>query len=919
MFMRTLCRSLVFTFVCSTFLFLQELPHSWIHAQDAPELIELKEESSQDAQDVYADGAAYQNGGKYAIAIEEWVKFRDQFSDDPKAPKSIYYLGICSLQLKKYDDAAAAFEFTATRYAKHENSEAAFFYWGRTRYAQAFGSQDEKLRSEHLQAAVSAFDQQLKSFEKGAMAADAHFLRGESFYNLGDKAKAIADYRAVVTGFPKAGDREQAVYVLGATLEEEEKFKEAGVAYDLFLKEFPGSGLRTEVRMRKAETILKDGKFEQAAQMFAEVAAVEGFSHATHARLRQASCLVSLDQLDDAATIYQSVFEATPDADHKKTAVVQLNLLCRKYIDKKLYDKSLALAEQMVSKADTEDLKVRFKMAAADSFDGQAKYEQARPRYLAIVKDHTTHVLAADALYFAAFAAFQLKQYDAVLEDSVEFKKQFAEHEFAKDVEKLVEESRVLKSVDLFKDERFAESVELLAAVVAANPKGKRAAESLLLLARSQARLEKYDEAKASIGKLISGFPESSLIPESTYRLGEYHFVSNDYAGAITQFTAVIEKFADSSFAKDAMGRRADVKFELGREQLADEKVDEAIATWNSILTELEDYRLADNVMYEVAFALRGQKKHDQAKEVFTQLVSKHADSDLAADSYFRLGEYQYDDQAFPKALEHYGKALESSKEGELQELILHKLGWANFRSDGFAASEKHFAEQITKYPEGSLVSDARFMQAECLFKQSKYTEALTGFEPIVDQKFDSNHFSVLIWLHAGQSASQTKKFEQARGLLQRVVDSELEEAKSYLHEAHFEIGWSYDREMKYAEALKSFEAAGRNREGIGARAFFMIGDVYFKQKKFNDAVKQFDRTLLRFETDDAKPWQALSAYEAGRCKEVLAEEANDAEVKKEFVRQAIDYYQQIVDVYAETEHVGMAKSRIEELKKLLQ
>ena len=164
-----------FTFVCSTFLFLQELPHSWIHAQDAPELIELKEESSQDAQDVYADGAAYQNGGKYAIAIEEWVKFRDQFSDDPKAAKSIYYLGICSLQLKKYDDAAAAFEFTATRYAKHENSEAAFFYWGRTRYAQAFGSQDEKLRSKHLQAAVSAFDQQLKSFEKGAMAADAHF------------------------------------------------------------------------------------------------------------------------------------------------------------------------------------------------------------------------------------------------------------------------------------------------------------------------------------------------------------------------------------------------------------------------------------------------------------------------------------------------------------------------------------------------------------------------------------------------------------------------------------------------------------------------------------------------------------------------------------------------------------------------
>ena len=143
----------------------------------------------------------------------------------------------------------------------------------------------------------------------------------------------------------------------GATLEEEEKFKEAGVAYDLFLKNFLGAAYAPKFRMRKAETILKDGKFEQAAQMFAEVAAVEGFSHATHARLRQASCLVSLDSLMMRQRFTNPSLKQLPMRTIKKTAVVQLNLLCRKYIDKKLYDKSLALAEQMVSKADTEDLK----------------------------------------------------------------------------------------------------------------------------------------------------------------------------------------------------------------------------------------------------------------------------------------------------------------------------------------------------------------------------------------------------------------------------------------------------------------------------------------------------------------------------------------------------------------------------------
>ena len=888
-------------------------------AQDASEPIKLKAESSEDAQDVYADGASYQNGGKFEIAIEEWVKFRDAYSDDPLAPKAIYYLGICSLQLKKYDEAAAAFEFTATRYEKHENSEAAYFYWGRTRYAQALGAQNAEKRMTHFGTAISAFGKQLELFEKGPLSDQAFYLRGESFYNQNDKTKAIADYRAVVTGFPKSAYRQDAIYVLGATLEEEEKYKEAGVAYDLFLKEFPESGLRTEVRMRKAESMLQDDRFEEAARIFAEVAAVEGFEHATRSRLRQAFCLVNLEQFDDASTIYQSVFAATEDADHKKTAVTQLNVLCRKYIEKKLYSKSLALAQQMIEKADTEDLKVRFKKAAADSFDGQAKYGESRSRYRAIAKDHETHVLAPDALYFAAFAAFQLKEYDDVLSDASIFREKYAGHEFIKDVSKLVEESRVLKSVALFKADKFAETIELLTAVVKDNPKGKRVAESLLLLARSQARLEKYDDAKESIGQLIEGFPESKLLPEAIFRLGEYHFVGTDFDGAITHFTSVIDNYPDSEFAKDAIGRRADVKFEKGRKQLEDKQVAEAIETWNSILAELEDYRLAHAVLYEVAFALRSQNQHDEARKVFTQLVTKHKDSDLAADSFFRLGEYEYDEKNYTQALQQYGKAFASSKEGGLQELILHKLGWASFRNSAFEESGKHFAQQLEKYAEGELAKDGKFMQGESLFKQNKYAEALVAFEPLVEQKFDSDHFSVLVWLHAGQSAAQQKNFEQARGLLQRVIDSELEEADSYRHEAHFEIGWSFDREMKYEEALKSFEAAGRNRAGVGARAFFMIGDVYFKQKQFADAIKQFDRTLLRFDTEDAKPWQALSAYEAGRCKEVLAEEAKDAEVKKELVRQAIDYYQRIVDVYSQTDRVEMAKSRITELMKLLQ
>ena len=123
----------------------------------------------------------------------------------------------------------------------------------------------------------------------------------------------------------------------------------------------------------------------------------------------------------------------------------------------------------------------------------------------------------------------------------------------------------------------------------------------------------------------------------------------------------MIDNYADSEFAKDAIGRRADVKFEKGRKQLEDEQVDEAIEAWNSILAELEDYRLAHAVLYEVAFALRSQNKHDEARKVFTKLVTEHKDSDMAADS-LSLGEYEYDGKNYTRPYSNTAKHLPVQK-----------------------------------------------------------------------------------------------------------------------------------------------------------------------------------------------------------------------------------------------------------------
>ena len=983
-----------FTLFAALALTLMATNLSVVGAQEeaADGVIKLKEKSSQDALDIYSDAAKFQNGAKFEIAVEEWEAFQKEFQDDPLAPKAIYYLGICALQLQQFDKAASAFEFTATRYAQHDSTEPALFYWGRTRYAQASSLQDLKQKQAQLKTAIGAFEKQLAAYTKGSLADQALYLMGESHYGLGDKPAAIKSYQAVVTGFPKSKQRGTAVYALGATLEEEKKYTEAGKAYDVFLAEFPEDPLRTEIRMRKAETILQAKNYKEAAEVFGEVAAVEGYTLADHSRMRQAFCLLQLKQYEQATTIFTAVLSVKETADFHTEAAGHLLSICRAYINDKKYDAGLKLADAFIANVTDAELIIQIKLVAADALDGQQKYEDSRKRYLAIVEQHSKHALAADALYFAAFAALQLKQHDNVIADAKTFLGKYPKHEFQPDVAKLLEESRILKSADLFQDKKYAEVVDILSASIKDSPQGARVVDSLLLLARSSAALKKIDAAKGYAARLIKDFPESKLVAEAQFRLGEYHYGEKEYEQAIKQYATVVKDHADSVFVANSLYsqawsevltgkpdvaettftmliekhaehqlvsvallgrgkvRRQQKKFkeaiedldgflaskpdvaqqvdawsEKGKSQIGLQQNAAAIETFNLLLAADSKFADADAILYEIAFAQRTLDKHDAAKVTFAKLVADHADSELAGDAHFRLAEYQYADGQFKSALVDYNKAADSSQGSDaLKENILHKQAWTHYKLDDFKASAAGFKDQVSKYAEGSFLHDGQFMFAESLYKLGDFPAAAAAFDAIASVTFKSSQHHLLVRLHGGKAASELKQFEQARSLLQQVVDSEDEVADGYRREAHFEIGWTYDREQDYEKALVAFVAAGRDRGHIGARAHFMIGDIAFKQKQFVDAVKQFDRTILRFEDEnapaDVKKYQSLAAYEAGRCKEVLAgvaKDDNNPEEMKKLIGEAIDYYQMIIDKYPATELVKNATERIAELGKI--
>src|SRR5208283_884771 len=173
---------------------------------------------------------------------------------------------------------------------------------------------------------------------------------------------------------------------------------------------------------------------------------------------------------------------------------------------------------------------------------------------------------------------------------------------------------------------------------------------------------------------------------------------------------------------------------------------------------------------------------------------------------------------------------------------------------------------------------DAAFMEAECLFKQKKFGEALSAYERVKDTS--SKDFQVLTLLHSAQALDtlavamlrpeqenlRKETWQKALGLLDRLVKESAD--TPYLPEALYERGWALQNLGRFDEAMEDYrQVLAKNNAEPAARSQFMIGQIQFQQKKHAEAVKSFYLVLYGY----AYPqWQADAAFEAAKCFEAL-------------------------------------------------
>ncbi len=769
---------------------LAELYLSADRADEATALLKSLSEAKQDEMldyILYRYGYALSKSGKFEESSKVFQQLGEEFPKSKYAAGSLLAAGQTLMREKKYDEASAYFRKLLSM--KNESSSEAAHLLCQIAMLQGKAADAVSIARDALQWSS-------KSPRYPALKMDL----AEALATTTDgQAEAKKLFEQIANEYEKEPIAPRAAYNAAFSALQSGAPTEAKRWGDVFAKRWPLDVLAPDVAYIAAEATLQLGNFSDAATAFEQLIKSQQGNPSLEAwELRLGHAYYMDNNFDKVNSRMMKLIQSTKSADAKAEAYFLIG--------------SGLLKQQKYGESQT---------ALRQSIEASPKWAQADEAYLMLSQaemrggDNQAARETLDKLRknfpksrFVDQAEFRIGQLSAATGD---FKTALASYQrvLDSDREKSLKDLAVYgKAWVLMQQEKYTEALKLLETITAADRKEGSIGEAILAKAVCLRNLQKSNEAVAILEKLVADEKSGVALSKSLY--------------------------------------------ELGRSYTEAQNFDKASAAFDRLAKEFPQLENLDKILYESAWANKEAGRDAQANAAFAKLVKTFPDSPLVPEANYHLGQQAYEEGRFEQAIALYSKALAATDDNELLEKLNFKLGWSYFQRKDYQRSAAQFAKQTELAKDGPLAVEGMFMQAESMLKAEKFAEAFDlykqarkAFESSKEKDRIGTQVQTLLYLHGAQTARELKKWKEVDAWLaamtERFPDSE------FMPFAQYEQAYSAQSTGRNEDALKLYEqVADSNRNEIGARSRFMIGELYFGEKDFGKAVPEFEKVILR-------------------------------------------------------------------------
>lgn len=944
-----------------------------------------KLEKLQDAY-LYLGAAQYATaqGGKVEMcdqAVQTFDALLAKFPEGEFVPDALYYKGECLYMRDKKQEAIPSYRAMLAKRPDHAFAAEATY---------ALGVCEEEL-GQHQEAAKT-YDAFLKAYPKHELVAEVSLRRAETLLALGQHDEAAKGFAAAAAaeGFELA---DYAAVRAADCRAQRKQYAEAAALYESMLAKFPKSEHAGRAAVAAGKCYYLAGKYDQARKSLVATLSAGGQAayDAAHwvalSWLKEKQPAKALEAVD--MVLAKAMADKSPSAPQ-----LMMDRADAVYEIPERSKESIGLYAKLVESFPKDPLAPQASYMAGFAALAHGENATAANQAGAFLAAHADHELAPDVMHVKAEAHLLLKQFAEAEAQYKQLLERYPDHSDAEiwkvrrglalNLQKKYKETiDALKPAmgEIRRPELVAEAQHLigrsqlelgehqpaaasLEASIKAQPKWRQADETLLALARAYRGLDDLDKAKAAVGRLIAEFPESKLLDEAHYRLGEYCYLGGDFSGAAAAYRKVTETWPESPLVPYAL-------HELG---CAEMDLNDAAGAERSLGTLLEKHpkhELASTARLSRGMARHRQGKYAPAVEDLQAFLKANPPQAEKADARYLLGLCQVGLDQHEAAVATFQALLKDDPKYANADNTLYQLAWALKLSGNEADAAKSFQQLATERPDGPHAVEAYYHVGEFMYAKKDYARAAVAYynamQKAGNSELDEKAAHKLGWsyYHQGQydNAQKTfryqlvrypqgklapdaafmegeclfkqEKFQEALAAFEQVKDlanddfqmlhllhagqaaAQLDQWQRSLEfldrctekfpdsphaaQAFYEQGWAHQQLGNHDQAIQRYEKAIGVTDGeAAARAQFMIGEVQFARKDYKEAIRSYFKVMYGYSFET---WQGQATFEAARCFEVL-----------EKTDQAVKLYQELLEKFPDSARAPAAKQRIQQL-----
>lgn len=741
-------------------------------------------ESGYLADALIAAGKSRYREGKFPEAERPLKKLLAEHKESSQRPEAAYWLGQTLRALQKSAEAVRVLDAAIADPKVGD-----------------FKPQLEFARLEALADDPTQQPQSLKNFADFATRYKDHELAAEALYRAARAALELSDFAsgrthtAAFLARPEAANHRlwgDVAFIAGECelLNAEPNYPQAETFYRNLITQQPDHPQTPMARVRVGHTLQANNQTDQAISWLNE-----SLKHLQEKPLQaEAHFLIgrayaTKDQGKQAIAAFQRSRQVDPnwprgdevllslavelEADKNPQAAIQeLNQLVAKYPESDLLPRGLSRLGQ---------LKMQIE-----------KWDEAANHYRQLIAKFPEHELAPSAQYHIGAAYFQKPDYNTAAKELSQLLTKWPQSEVA-------QHGRYLRGASYFHLKQYPNAVQDLKAYLATNPaEAEQKVEAQFTLAQAQSELKDYqnvagtlqallkdspktekadqahyelafayqnlkqpDKAAQTFETLATQFPESPLVAEAWFRVGEQREADAKLEEALKAYQTGFAK------AKEPMFREL-LLYKMGRVNYDRKAHAEAVQHFQNLLKEFPKSPHHDDAVYLQAEALFALEKLDEAFPLFVQ-ATQNAEKKYHARAHYRAGQSATRNQKWADAEKHFQAVVDGFEKFPQRVEARYGLAFAQQNQKKFNQARSHY-QQVIKDTETETAARARFMLGECDFAEKKfeaawehYLEAALGY-PYEEWKVQGH-------LQAARCFLQLKKADKARAELQIVIE----------------------------------------------------------------------------------------------------------------------------------------------------